>query len=238
MLLNILLQIVQATDSAAANVAQQASESATQEYMTLSLWDLTLKGGVIMIPIALLFVIAIYIFIERYIIANKAAKTDSGFMTNIKNYIKDGKIDSAINLCRSNTTPMARLIEKGISRIGRPLNDITTSIENEGKLQVAKLEKGVTFLSAIAGIGPMIGFLGTVTGMINAFYKLSTSGNNLDIGLLSGGIYEAMVTTVAGLIVGITAALAYNVIVSRIERVVYKLEAHATEFLDILNEPA
>jgi biopolymer transport protein ExbB len=133
---------------------------------------------------------------------------------------------------------MARLIEKGITRIGRPLNDITTAIENEGKLQVGKLEKSITFLSVIAGVGPMLGFLGTVTGMINAFYELSKSGNNLDIGMLSGGIYEAMVTTVAGLIVGILAFLAYNIIVARVEKVVYILEARSTEFMDILNEPA
>ena len=167
---------------------------------------------------------------------SKASKEDAGFMANIKHYITEGKIDQALTLCRSNATPMARLIEKGITRIGRPLNDITTAIENEGNSRLAT-GKSITFLSVIAGVGPMLGF-GTVTGMINAFYELSKSGNNLDIGMLSGGIYEAMVTTVAGLIVGILAFLAYNIIVARVEKVVYILEARSTEFMDILNEPA
>lgn len=238
MMSNILLQIVQGGDSVVTDTLNKTAETTTQQYDTLSLWAVTLKGGPIMIPIALLMVIAIYIFFERFMATNKAAKEDAGFMANIKHYIMEGKIDSALTLCRSNTTPMARMIEKGISRIGRPLNDISTAIENEGKLQVAKLEKSVTFLSTIAGVGPMLGFLGTVTGMITAFYNLSKSGNNLDIGMLSGGIYEAMVTTVAGLVVGILAFLAYNIIVARVEKIVYILEARSTEFMDILNEPA
>ncbi len=150
----------------------------------------------------------------------------------------DGKMDSALAMCRSQNSPLSRMIEKGVQRIGKPLNDIAASIENVGKLEIAKLEKSVAFLSTIAGVAPMIGFLGTVSGMITAFYNLSKSGNNIDIGMLSGGIYEAMVTTVAGLFVGILAYLAYNVIVARIEKVVYILEARATEFMDILNEPA
>lgn len=234
----ILLQIVQGADSTVADTLNKSTDVASAQYDTLSLWDLTVKGGAIMIPIALLLVIAIYIFFERFMATNKAAKEDAGFMANIKQSIKDGKIDTALTLCRSNASPMARMIEKGISRIGRPLNDISTAIENEGKLQVAKLEKSVTFLSTISGVGPMLGFLGTVTGMITAFYNLSKSGNNLDIGMLSGGIYEAMVTTVAGLVVGILAFLAYNIIVARVEKVIYILEARATEFMDILNEPA
>lgn len=241
MFLNVLLQIVQGGDSlatATANTVQKTVETANQQYDTLSFWDLSLKGGPVMIPIALLLIIAVYIFFDRYIATSKAAKEDSGFMANIKHFITEGKIDQAKAMCLSNPTPMARMIEKGISRIGRPLNDITTAIENEGKLQVARLEKSIAFLSTIAGLGPMIGFLGTVTGMITAFYDLSKSGNNLDIALLSGGIYEAMVTTVAGLIVGILASLAYNVIVARVEKIVYILEARSTEFMDILNEPA
>jgi biopolymer transport protein ExbB len=236
MFLNLFFLTAPVADTAAKAAANTAE--AAKQYDTLSLWDLTLKGGPVMIPIALLLVIAVYIFIERYMTTSKAAKEDTGFMNNIKLYITEGKIDQALTLCRSNQTPMARLIEKGISRIGRPLNDISTAIENEGKLQVGKLEKSVTFLSVIAGVGPMLGFLGTVTGMINAFYELSKSGDNLDIGILSGGIYEAMVTTVAGLIVGILAFLAYNIIVARVEKIVYILEARSTEFMDILNEPA
>jgi len=241
MFLNILLQIVQGGDSVAtatADTVQKTVETAGQQYDSLSLWALTVKGGPVMIPIALLLVIAVYIFFERYMATSKAGKEDAGFMANIKHFITEGKIDQAKAMCLSNPTPMARMIEKGISRIGRPLNDITTAIENEGKLQVGKLEKSITYLSVIAGVGPMLGFLGTVTGMINAFYELSKSGNNLDIGLLSGGIYEAMVTTVAGLIVGILSFLAYNIIVARVEKIVYILEARSTEFMDILNEPA
>ncbi len=238
MISTILLDVVLGGDSAATDTVKQAAETVSQQYDTLSLWQLTLKGGPVMIPIALLLIIAVYIFFERFMATNKAAKEDTGLMTNIKLAIKEGRIDTALTLCRSNPSPMARMIEKGISRIGRPLNDISTAIENEGKLQVGKLEKSVTFLSTIAGVGPMLGFLGTVTGMITAFYNLSKSGNNLDIGMLSGGIYEAMVTTVAGLVVGILAFLAYNIIVARVEKVVYMLEAKATEFMDILNEPA
>lgn len=167
----------------------------------------------------------------------RAAKQDTGFMSNIKAFIMDGKIDAALALCRSTDSPLSRMIEKGILRIGKPLNDISAAIENVGKLEIAKLEKSVAFLATISGIGPMLGFLGTVTGMITAFYNMSKAGNNIDIGLLSGGIYEAMVTTVAGLIVGIIAYLAYNMIVARIEKIIYILEARATEFLDILNEP-
>lgn len=236
MFLNLFFLTAPVADTAAKAAANTAE--AAKQYDTLSLWDLTLKGGPVMIPIALLLVIAVYIFVERYIVTSKAAKEDTGFMNNIKHYITEGKIDQALTLCRSNPTPMARLIEKGMTRIGRPLNDISTAIENEGKLQVGKLEKSVTYLSVIAGVGPMLGFLGTVTGMINAFYELSKSGDNLDIGILSGGIYEAMVTTVAGLIVGILAFLAYNIIVARVEKIVYLLEARSTEFMDILNEPA
>lgn len=238
MLLNIILQIVQREDSAVVDTIQNTANTVTQGVEKMSLWDLASKGGIIMIPIAALFILAIYIFFERFFATNKASKEDVGFMTNIKNYIVDGKIDSALAMCRSKNTPLSRMIEKGIQRIGKPLNDIATAIENVGKLEVAKLEKSVAFLSTIAGVGPMIGFLGTVSGMITAFYNLSKAGNNIDIGILSGGIYEAMVTTVAGLFVGILAFLAYNIIVARIEKIVYILEVRATEFMDILNEPA
>lgn len=238
MLLNIILQIVQREDSAVVDTIQNTANTVSQGVEKMSLWDLASKGGIIMIPIAALFILAIYIFFERFFATNKASKEDEGFMTNIKNYIIDGKIDSALAMCRSKNTPLSRMIEKGIQRIGKPLNDIATAIENVGKLEVAKLEKSVAFLSTIAGVGPMIGFLGTVSGMITAFYNLSKAGNNIDIGILSGGIYEAMVTTVAGLFVGILAFLAYNIIVARIEKIVYILEVRATEFMDILNEPA
>ncbi|MDR1171517.1 MAG: MotA/TolQ/ExbB proton channel family protein [Bacteroidales bacterium] len=203
----------------------------------MPLWDLTLKGGWIMIPIAVLSIIAVYIFVERYFAIRKASKTDENFMNRIKDYIHDGKIDSALALCQSTDSPIARMIEKGIQRIGRPLSDISTAIENVGRLEVFKLERGLPALATAAGGAPMLGFLGTVTGMVKAFYDMSMAGNNIDIGILSSGIYEAMVTTVAGLLVGIVAYFAYNILVANVEKVVNDLEANTTEFMDLLNEP-
>ncbi|MDR1667341.1 MAG: MotA/TolQ/ExbB proton channel family protein [Bacteroidales bacterium] len=191
-----------------------------------------------MIPIAALSVMAVYIFVERYFAIRKAAQTDENFMNRIKDYIHDGKIDSALALCQSTDSPIARMIEKGIQRIGRPLNDINTAIENVGRLEIARLEKGLPALATAAGGAPMIGFLGTVTGMVKAFYNMSALGNSIDITALSSGIYEAMVTTVAGLLVGIIAYFAYNILVASVEKVVNGLETHTSEFMDLLNEPA
>lgn len=205
---------------------------------TLSIFQLAMKGGWIMIVLAVLSVIAVYIFIERYIAVKRATKIDKNFMERIRIFMKEGKIDNAKALCQGSDTPIARMIEKGLSRIGRPLNDINTTIENVGNIEVAKLEKGVTLLSMIASASPMIGFLGTVTGMIRAFYNMSKAGNNIDIELLSSGIYEAMVTTVGGLIVGIIAYVFYTIIVAKIQEVVNQLETKTTEFMDVLNEPA
>jgi biopolymer transport protein ExbB len=214
-----------------------AAQNAEQGQVTLSFWELALKGGWIMLPIIILSILAIYIFFERYVAISKASKTDLNFMNKIKDYIHDDKIESAQALCQSIDSPVARMIDKGIQRIGRPLNDITTAIENVGKLEISKLEKGLPTLATAAGAAPMIGFLGTVMGMIRAFYDMANAGNNIDITLLSSGIYTAMVTTVAGLMVGIISYLAYNVLVSKVEKVVYQLEANTTEFMDLLNEP-
>jgi biopolymer transport protein ExbB len=205
--------------------------------VTLSFIDLAMKGGWIMIPIGILSVIAVYIFVERYFAIKKASHQDDGFMNNIRQYILNGKIDSAIALCKSVKSPVASMMEKGISRLGRSLGDVNAAIENVGKLEIAKLEKGLPTLASIAGGAPMIGFLGTVMGMIEAFYNMSMAGNNIDVSLLSSGIYTAMVTTVAGLIVGIVAYFAYNILVARVENVVNMLEARTTEFMDLLNEP-
>jgi biopolymer transport protein ExbB len=204
----------------------------------LSIFDLAVKGGPIMAVLAVLSIIAVYIFIERFIVVKRATNFDKSFMDRIREYIKSGKVDSAKALCKGSDSPIARMIEKGLSRLGRPLSDINTTIENVGNLEVAKLEKGVTLLSMIASAAPMIGFLGTVTGMIRAFYDMNMAGNNINIEQLSGGIYEAMVTTVGGLIVGIIAYVFYTIIVARIQNVVNLLEAKATEFMDVLNEPA
>ncbi len=205
--------------------------------ITLSALDLAIKGGWVMIVLALLFVIAVYIFFERYRTLRNASKEDINFMNRIKDYIHEGKIESATALCQSTDNPVARMIEKGISRLGRPLNDINTTIENIGNLETAKMEEGLPTLATISGGAPMIGFLGTVIGMIRAFYDMASAGNNIDVQLLANGIYTAMVTTVGGLIVGILAFFAYNYLVARVEKAVYKMEARTTEFMDLLNEP-
>jgi biopolymer transport protein ExbB len=210
-------------------------EKATE--MKLTLLDLTIKGGWVMIPIILLSFVAAYIFIERYYVIVKATKEDTNFMNRIKDYIHEGKVDAALGLCRSTDTPSARMVEKGISRLGRPLQDISTAIENVGKLEISKLEKGFPTLATITGAEPMLGFLGTVIGMVQSFYAMSQAGNNIEVSMMSDGIYTALITTVAGLIVGILGYFAYNTLVVRVERVVFNLEATLTEFMDILNEP-
>lgn len=224
-----LLQINVADSIATAN--KEAGE------LTLSYWELSIKGGWIMIPIVILSIVAVYIFIERYFAIKRASQTDMNFMNKIKDYIHDDKLESALALCQSTDSPVARMIEKGLQRIGRPLNDINAAIENVGNLEISKLEKSLPTLATVAGAAPMIGFLGTVMGMIRAFYDMSNAGNNIDVGLLSNGIYTAMVTTVAGLMVGIIAYLAYNILVAKVEKVVFQLEANTSEFMDLLNEP-
>lgn len=220
-------------------VANELGTSAAKPTeISLSVIDLAIKGGWIMAVLAVFSVITVYIFVERYLTISKASVSDKNFMNNIREFIHAGRLDSAVSLCKSTDTPNARMIEKGLSRIGKPLGDISAAIENVGKLEVSKLEKGVAGLATIAGAAPMLGFLGTVLGMIRAFYDMSMAGNNIDIAMLSSGIYQAMITTVGGLIVGILAYIFYNILVSRIEKVVYLLEAKATEFMDVLHEPA
>lgn len=204
----------------------------------LTLLDFAIKGGWVMIPIVLLSFVAAYIFIERYYVIRKAEKQDMNFMNRIKDYIHDGKVEAALALCKSTDNPAARMIEKGISRLGRPLQDISTAIENVGKLEISKLEKSFPTLATITGAEPMLGFMGTVIGMVKSFYAMSQAGNNIEVSLLSDGIYTALITTVAGLIVGILGYFAYNTLVVKVERVVFNLEATLTEFMDILNEPA
>ena len=229
----ILLQISLAQDTlqAAAGTADNPIEK------MLSLWELSKTGGIVMIVIAILSVIALYIFIERFLTIKKAAREDLNFMNNIRDFIHDGKIDAALSLCKGKDSPIARMIEKGVTRIGKPLRDIGTAIETVGKLELYKLESNLAALATIAGAAPMLGFLGTVIGMIKAFHAMYISGNNIEISQLAGGIMQAMVTTVAGLIVGIIAYVGYNMLVARVENVVYKIEARTTEFLDLLEEP-
>jgi biopolymer transport protein ExbB len=232
--MNFFLQIENASiDQTSTSVADVASNP-----KTISVMDLAIKGGWIMVPLLLMSMLAIYIFVERMMTIRKAGKEDSNFMNNIRDCILNGKIDAAITLCKSTDSPIARMIEKGISRIGRPLQDISASIENTGKLEVYRLERSVALLATIAGAGPMLGFLGTVIGMIKAFFNMANSDQGVVISALAGGIYEAMVTTVAGLVVGILAFVFYNLLVASIEKVVYKMEARSIEFLDLLNEPS
>ena len=208
---------------------------------TLSIIELITTGGtagiVIILILALLFVAAVYIYFERIFAIKEASKVDSNFMNQIRDYVSDGKIDSAQNLCATANSPVSRLISKGISRIGKPLDDINTAIENAGRLEIYGLEKNVSVLATISGAAPMIGFLGTVIGMILSIFEIANSGGSIDIKTLADGLYTAMTTTVGGLIVGIVAYIAYNHLVVKTNKVVYKMEANSVEFLDLLNEP-
>ncbi|MFA5325996.1 MAG: MotA/TolQ/ExbB proton channel family protein [Bacteroidales bacterium] len=205
-----------------------------QEEINFSLFEMAIKGGWLMIVLAVLSVIAIYIFGERWWAIRKAGNIDKNFMKDINDYILDGKVKSAVSLCRKTDSPIARMIEKGVERIGRPLPDIQTAVENIGNLEVSKLERGLPFLATIAGGAPMIGFLGTVIGMVQAFFNMSQAGSNIDITLLSGGIYTAMITTVGGLIVGIMAFFGYNYLTGQVSDVVFKMENSTIEFMDTL----
>lgn len=233
MLLNLLLQI----QSEVAEAAPAEEVVPTEE--TLSVIELLASGGwYIMIPLGILSVVAVYIFIERFLAIQKASKEDPQFMNQIKDFIHDGKIDAANHLCKQTDSTFARMIEKGVRRIGKPLSDISASVENVAKLEVYKLEESLSTLATIAGAAPMIGFLGTVIGMIVVFHEMRISDAGIEIEQLSGGIMQAMVTTVAGLVIGIIAYIAYNVLVARVEKVVYKMEATTIEFMDLLQEPA
>lgn len=207
------------------------------EEASMSLADLYMAGGWVIGIITLLSFIALYIFIERVLVIRKASKVDANFMNRIKDYMYEGKVEAALQLCRKTDSPQARMVEKGITRLGRPLADVTAAIENVGRLEIHKLEKRFPTLATIAGAAPLVGFFGTVIGMIKAFYEMSLAGNSLDISTLSGGIYVALITTVGGLILGILAYFGYNLLVVRVENVVFQLETTSTEFLDILNEP-
>jgi biopolymer transport protein ExbB len=230
----IFLQV----SNAAGEGAEALAESAQQDGIVTRFFDIAIKGGWIMIPIIALSLVAVFIFFDRYFAIKKAGKVDKTLLDRVKAYITEGKVDAALALTRSQETPTARMIEKGISRIGRPMSDVNSAIETIGNLEISKLEKGLPVLASVAGGAPMIGFLGTVIGMIQAFYDMANAGNNIDVTLLSSGIYQAMVTTVAGLTVGIIAYFAYNILVANVEKVIFKMEAATSEFLDLLNEPA
>ncbi|MBS3993099.1 MAG: MotA/TolQ/ExbB proton channel family protein [Bacteroidetes bacterium] len=223
-------------------VAQQLVQEAVSVEKKLSIYELIVSGGVGgQVIIGLLFVLlaaALYIYFERFFAIKAASQIDKDFMNQIKDLVSNGKLEAAKMVCAKTNSPSARLVEKGISRIGKPLADINTAIENAGKLEIYNLEKNVSVLATIAGAAPMIGFLGTVIGMIVAIHQIANAGGQIDIKMLSDGLYTAMTTTVAGLIVGIISYIAYNHLVVKTDKVVYQMEAKSLEFLDLLNEPA
>lgn len=223
---------------------QNSTEVLTEvvsEEKTLSIYNLIMDGGVggqiIIALLVILLAVALYIYFERLFAIISASKMDNNFMNQIKDYVSHGKLDSAKMLCAQANSPVSKLIEKGISRIGKPLEDINTAIENAGKLEIYKLEKNVSVLATIAGAAPMLGFLGTVIGMIVAIHEIANAGGQIDIKMLSDGLYTAMTTTVAGLIVGIISYIQYNHLVVKTNKMVYEMEAKSVEFLDLLNEP-
>lgn len=220
----------------------QKAAQGLQEVKTLSLLELIQNGGLggqlIIGVLFVLLLVVFYIYFERLFAIRAAVRYDANFMPQIRTYIVSGKIDGAQNLCMQEDKPVARMLSKGIARIGRPLEDINTAIENAGRIEVYKLEKNVSILATIAGAAPMIGFLGTVIGMILSIFEISNAGGNIDMKLLSDGLYTAMTTTVAGLIVGIIGYITYNHLVVKTNKAVYLMESTALEFLDLLNEPA
>ena len=231
--IDTMLTAVQDTVASLETVAQEVPDNSIQ------LFEMAKSGGWIMIVLALMLAFAIYLFIERLVVLVKATQEDKTFMNRIRDYIKEGKIDSAIKLCKKEDTPSSHMIEKGITRIGRPMQDVQVAIENVGNLEISILEKGLVLMATIAAGAPMLGFLGTVLGMIQTFFNMAQSASGvIEISALSEGMYQAMVTTVGGLIVGILAMFAYNFLVSRIDRVVRQLESRTMEFMDLLNEPA
>ena len=224
----MLLQIVVDTTAAA--------HAVTQQTQTLNLLDLIIKGGWVMIPIGILSVITVFLMVERYITISRAGRVDTGFMANIKSMLLDGKADAALSLCKSTNTPIARLLEKGIKRLGKPVKEIESAVENTGKLEIYKLEKNLSYLGIIAGIAPMFGFVGTISGVIKIFYNISLA-DNISIGLIAGGLYEKMITSAAGLVVGIIAHIGFHFLNTMIDRVSFDLESTTVEFIDLIQEP-
>lgn len=219
---------------------QQVAEEAMQttEAGQMSLWQLFNSGGWLMWVLLALGGVTVFIFVERFLAIRKASKgMNMGFMNRIRDAISDGNIRAAIDMCRRSDTPIARMVEKGIERLGRPMADVQSAIENVANLEVSRLENGLPFLATIAGGAPMIGFLGTVLGMVQTFMDMSAAGGTIDLSLLAGGMYVAMVTTVGGLVVGIPAYFGYNYLVARVEKLVFQMEANSIAFMDILNQP-
>lgn len=226
--MSILLQIT--SSSASVEVSDKVDQS-------VSILDLAIKGGWVMIPIGILSLIAVYIIIERILTLRKADKDPERFIERIKSLVYNGDIAGAITQCQQFDTPFSRMIEKGVTKIGTPLPNIEASVENVGKMEVYKLEKNLGILATISGAGPMLGFFGTVTGMVQAFIAIAQEEGTVSPKLLSAGMYEAMITTVGGLIVGIVAYVGYNYLVSRVDKIVHKMEYSSIEFIELLQQP-
>jgi len=235
--MGFLLQITTGDSNAVTTAAETVTDPTPHVETSMNIIDLAIKGGWTMIPTGLMSLVAIYLIIERIIAIAKAKREDSNFMNNIKDFIHSGKIDAALALCRSTNTPIARMLEKGIGRIGHSLEDINRAVENRAKLELYGLERNLSILATIAGAAPLMGLIGTVTGMVRTFFGIASSGRGVEIATLAGGVYEAMIATVAGLIVGIIAYVGYNLLVSRVEKVVYKMELRSVEFIEILQTP-
>jgi biopolymer transport protein ExbB len=216
-------------------VAETAATTPPAE-QSISLLELVARGGWVMFPIGFLALVSVYLIVERFITINRASKVDSGFLTNVKTMLLDGKIDAALSVCRSSNTPIARLLEKGIKRLGKPVKEIESAVENTGKLEIYKLEKNLSYLGIIAGIAPMLGFIGTISGVINIFYKISISAD-FGIQQISDGLYEKMVTSAAGLMVGIIAHIGFHLLNTMIDRVTFQLESTTVDFIDLIQEP-
>ena len=217
-------------------IANTVADQTATEPATMSLWELACAGGWIMIVLLLLSLVAIYVFVAKYIELRRVNRPDDSFIARIKDYLQMGRKDSAIALCKEKNTPEAHMIEKGLKRLGQPASEVLPAIENVGSYEVGRLERGLPLLATIAAGAPMIGFLGTVTGMVQAFFDLANALGGIDISLLSSGIYQALVTTVGGLIVGIVTLFLYNYLVGQINRIVNRLEANTLDFMDVINE--
>jgi biopolymer transport protein ExbB len=238
--MSLLLQIQQAGATVAdtiANAAAPIAAAAPVEEKSISLWEMASKGGPILIPIGILSILALFIFFERLFVVLKASKLDMNFMNQIKDYVNSGNVEAARMLCRNTHSPVARMIEKGIMRLGKPVREIEAAIENTGKLEIYKLERNLGFLGTIAGIAPMFGFLGTIFGVIKIFYQISLQ-NSLEIDTISGGLYVKMISSGSGLLVGMIAYAGYHYLVQLIDRVINKMEISSVEFIDLLEEPA
>jgi Biopolymer transport proteins len=237
MMLSLILQATPVVDSVSSAVNSAVSNiPVVQQPTAVSLWDIIQKGGLIMIPIGILFAAAIYIFIERFITIHNATKSEGNFMNDIQSMIESDKIDKALSLCSKTSLPIARMVEKGIKRIGRPIKEIEESIEIVGKFEIYELEKGLPILAVIAGIAPMFGFLGTILGVIKIFFDISQT-SDVSIGAVSSGLYVKMVSSASGLIVGILAYVFYNWLNIKVGKAVNKMERNAMNFIDFLQEP-